>query len=195
VEPTSSSNKETIIAIKTFVDAVALPASDINTYLTNSGLVYIKQQTVGSGVTSVTVSSAFSTDFDNYRITVTGVVPSVQDSLCLMIGSGRTNGHYGAMNYMLYSASGGTIGSTNASKILCTLNQNGVNNTQFNCDIFSPFLATRTGMIGQGFGRLYYCDFGGADDSLVSYTSFTLLTDGAGTMTGGTITVYGYRKS
>jgi hypothetical protein len=183
------------MAIKTFTTGEVLTAADTNTYLANSGLTFIKQQTVGSGVTSVTVSNAFSTDYDNYRITVAGVVPSAQDSFCLMIGSGRTNGHYGAMNYMLYSVSGGTIGSTNSSKILCTLNQSGVNNSQFNCDIFSPFLATRTGMVGQGFGRLYYCDFGGADDATTSYSSFTLLTDGAGTMTGGTITVFGYRKS
>jgi hypothetical protein len=183
------------MAIKTFTDGEVLTGSDTNTYLANSGLVYIKQQTVGSGVTSVTVTNAFSSTYDNYRITVTGIVPSAQDSFRLMIGSGRSNGHYGAMNYMLYTVSGGTIGANNAASILCTLNQNSVNNTQFNCDIFSPFLATRTGMIGQGFGRLYYCDFGGADDSTVSYTSFTLLTDGAGTMTGGTITVFGYRKS
>ena len=183
------------MATKTFTTGEVLTAADTNTYLANSGLDFIKQQTVGSGVTTVTVSSAFSSTYDNYRITVTGVVPSAQDGFCLMIGSGRTDGHYGAMNYMLYSASGGTIGSTNASKIVCVLNQNNVNNTQFNCDIFSPFLATRTGMVGQGFGRLYYCDFGGADDSLSSYTSFTLLTNGAGTMTGGTITVFGYRKS
>lgn len=183
------------MADQTFTTAQILTAAQMNTLNANIGLTYIKEQTVGSGVTSVTVSNAFSTNYDNYRITVTGVVPSAQDSFCLMIGSGRTNGHYGAMNYMLYSVSGGTIGSTNAAKILCTLNQSGVNNTQFNCDIFSPFLATRTGMIGQGFGRLYYCDFGGADDSLSSYTSFTLLTDGAGTMTGGKITVYGYRKA
>jgi hypothetical protein len=182
------------MAIKTFTTGEVLTASDTNTYLANSGLDFIKQQTVGSGVTSVIVTSAFSSTYDNYRITVAGITPSAADSFCLMIGSSRTTGHYGAMNYMLYSVSGGTIGSTNSSKILCTLNQNSVNNAQFNCDIFSPFLATRTGMVGQGFGRLYYCDFGGADDSIASYTSFTLLTDGAGTMTGGTITVYGYRK-
>lgn len=182
------------MAIKTFTTGEVLTASDTNTYLANSGLDYIKQQTVGTAVTSVTVTGAFSTTYDNYRIVVTGITPSAQDSYCLMIGSSRSTGHYGAMNYMLYSISGGTIGSTNSSKILCVLNQASVNNTQFSCDIFSPFLVTRTGMVGQGFGRLYYCDFGGADDSIASYTSFTLLTDGAGTMTGGTITVFGYRK-
>jgi hypothetical protein len=124
------------------------------------------------------------------------MVPTVQDSFRLMIGSGRTNGHYGVMNYD--AASGGatsTLRVSNAASIYCILNQSNVNNSQFTCDILSPFLATRTSIFGSGFGRLFYCDFGGADDSLVSYTSFTLLTDGSATLSGGTITVHGYRKS
>jgi len=184
------------MSIKTFTDAVALPASDINTYLTNGGLVYVKQQTVSGNPTSITVTNAFSAEYDNYRITVTGMIPTIQDSFRLMIGSGRTNGHYGVMNY---DSSGGgataTLRTVNAASNYCILNQNNVNNSQFTCDILSPFLATRTTIIGAGFGRLFYCDFAGADDSLVSYTSFTLLTDGASTLSNGTITVHGYRKS
>ena len=184
------------MAIKTFSDGNSLPASDINTYLANSGLVYVKQQSVVGTPTSITVTDAFSTTYDNYRITVTGIIPTAQDSFRIMIGSGRTNGHYGVMNYD-NSAGGATsaIRAVNAASIYGILNQNSVNNSQFTFDILSPFLATRTTMVGAGFGRLFYCDFAGADDSLSSYTSFTVLTDGAGTISGGTITVHGYRKS
>jgi hypothetical protein len=182
------------MAIKTFTTGEVLTAADTNTYLANSGLVFVKSQTVGSGVASVTVSDAFGTTYDNYRISVTGIVPSVDGAFKLMIGSGRTNGHYGVMNYNPYSGAAGDLKSNNSASIYCNLIQGSVNNAQFTCDILTPFAATRSTMIGQAFGRLYYCDFGGGDDSSSSYTSFTLLTD-AGTMTGGTITVYGYRKA
>jgi hypothetical protein len=55
------------MAIKTFSDGVSLPASDINSYLTNSGLVYVKQtQFSGSGTAQLT--NCFSSTYDSYRI-------------------------------------------------------------------------------------------------------------------------------
>lgn len=53
------------MAIKTFTTGEVLTASDTNTYLANSGLVFVKSQTIGSAVTSVTVSDAFSATYDN----------------------------------------------------------------------------------------------------------------------------------
>lgn len=184
------------MAVKTFTDNTSLPASDINTYLNNSGLVYIKQQTVGSGVASVTVSNSFSTDYDNYRITFAGSTPSATDSFRLMISSGATNDHYSSMNYDLFTGAGvGTLRVNNGASIYACLNESGNKTAQFSCDILSPFLAQQTVMIGQAYGRGYYCNFGGTRLASTSYTSFTITCDGAGTMTGGIITVYGYRKS
>jgi hypothetical protein len=174
-----------------FYSGDVLTAAQMNSV----GLWHIKSQAVTGTPTSVTVTNAFNADYENYRILVTGITPTASDSWRLMIGSGRTSGHYGVMQYDPSTGAAGSIKTNNAASIYCILNQSNVNNAQFSCDILSPFLATRTTMIGEGFGRLYYCDFGGADDSLNSYTSFTLTVDGAGTMSGGTITVYGYRKA
>ena len=58
------------MAIKTFTTGEVLTAADTNTYLANSGLVLVKSQTIGTGVASVTISDAFSTTYDNYRITI-----------------------------------------------------------------------------------------------------------------------------
>ena len=183
------------MAIKTFTTGEVLTAADTNTYLANSGLVFVKQQTIGSGVSSVTVSDAFSTTYENYRITVTGIVPSATATTRLMIGSGRTNAHYGVMNYTQSNGGdAGTIKSNNSQSIEVVLTQVSVNNSQFTCDILSPFLTTRSTIIGTAFGRLYSCYFAGGDDSSSSYTSFTIEA-ASGTMTGGTITVHGYRKS
>ena len=54
----------------TFTNGQVLPASDLNAI----GLWLVKSQTVGTGVSSVTVSNAFSADFDNYRIIYSGGV-------------------------------------------------------------------------------------------------------------------------
>jgi hypothetical protein len=158
------------------------------------GLWLVKSQTIGAGVASVNVTDAFSADYDNYRITVTGITPVASNTFRLMIGSGRTNGHYGVMNYNLSTGVGiDSIKANDVASIYCVLTNGGVLDAQFTCDITTPFLSQRTFMFGQGFGRAYYCDFGGADTSTSSYTSFTILTDG-NNMSGGTIKVYGYRK-
>jgi hypothetical protein len=145
-------------------------------------------------VASVTVTDAFSADYDNYRITVTGITPVASNTFRLMIGSGRTNGHFAVMNYNLSTGVGlDAIKANNAASVYCVLTAAGIIDAQFSCDIMTPFLTQRTFIQGQGFGRAYYCDFGGADVSTASYTSFTILTDG-NNMSGGTIKVYGYRK-
>jgi len=84
------------MAIKTFTTGEVLTASDTNTYLANSGLVYIKQQTVGNAVASVTVSDAFSSTYDNYKITYTGGASSGGGALKLTLGATVT-GYYGAL--------------------------------------------------------------------------------------------------
>jgi hypothetical protein len=173
-----------------FSSGAVLTAAQMNSV----GLWLVKSQTIGSAVSSVTVTGAFSADYDNYKITVTGVNPSASNTLRLMIGSGRTDGHYGVFNYIQSNgADAGNLKTNNAASNYCVLTQTGVTNGEFSCDILTPFLSERTTMFGQGFGRLYYGDFGGGDDSTSSYTSFTLLPD-VGTITGGTIKVYGYRK-
>ena len=184
------------MAIKTFTDNTTLPASDINTYLTNSGLVFVKQQTVGSAVATVTVTDAFSSTYDNYRITFAGSTPTATDSFRLMISSGATNDHYSSMNYDLFNgASTGVLRVNNGASIYAVLNEGGAKSAQFSCDILSPFLAQPTVMSGTSYGRGYSCNFAGTRSASTSYTSFTITCDGAGTMTGGVINVYGYRKS
>ena len=164
-----------------------IPTSATNGVVTSTGYTV-----VSGSQTSVTLNGVFSARYANYKIMVTNIVPNATNSFRLMIGSGRTDGHYGVMNYNLSTGIGlDSIKTNNAASIYCVLNQVSVGNAQFTCDILSPFLPVRTAMVGQGFGRLYYCDFGGSDDSTASYSSFTILMDG-GTMNGGLISVYGY---
>ena len=184
------------MAVKTFTDNTSLPASDINAYLNNGGLVYVKEQAVVGSPNSIVVTDAFSATYDNYRITFAGAQPSATDSFRLMISSGATADHYGTMQYDLFNgASSGQIRVNNGASIYCVLDNAGDKSASFTCDIMSPFLAQPTNIFGEGFGRGYYCDFAGQRSNSTSYTSFTIICDSAGTMTGGKVTVYGYRKA
>jgi hypothetical protein len=66
------------MAIKTFTDAVALPASDINTFLANSGLTYITGGTQ-TGTTALNADGVFTSTYTNYRLVMTNIESSVAD--------------------------------------------------------------------------------------------------------------------
>lgn len=160
------------------------------------GLVLVKTQTVGSGVSSVTVTNAFSSTFDNYKIVYHGGSGSGFGSLLMTLGSTTTDYYWGRY-YIFYSD--GTISTSNgnadSSWSVGTI-QNNPDLTMVSVDLFGPYLSVSTmmqlnvrlsglsGAVGGGGGFL---------DSTTSYTSFTL-TASANTMTGGTVRVYGYRN-
>lgn len=58
------------------------------------GLWLVKSQTIGSGVPNVEVTGAFSSDFDAYKIVVSGGAASASGPLSLKLGS-TTSGYYG----------------------------------------------------------------------------------------------------
>lgn len=157
------------------------------------GLVLVKSQTIGSAVSSVTVSSAFSSTYDNYLITISGGVASATNQLTLQLGATTTNYQRGGFYVALNSATltgytdstdwrigGGTTDSLNGYATL-----------------FGPNLAKRTVMhsswvqpVSTGTGIF---SWGVLSDS-TQYTAFTVAAN-TGTITGGTIRVYGYANS
>ena len=184
------------MSIKTFTADSVLTASDTNTFLANSGLVYIKSQTVGTGVSSVNVTSAFSTDYDNYRILYTnGLSSATAIGINLKIGTVIT-GYYSGLVNVNYSTSAVTgIGQDNQAIWNNVGGSGAASYVNFDCDIYSPFLArwkffaSRAVHLGSVFGT-----GNGLNISTSSITDFTI-SPASGTLTGGQITVYGYRKA
>ena len=183
------------MAIKTFTTGEVLTASDTNTYLANSGLVFVKQQAIVSGSALTTVTNAFSTTYDNYRILVTGLQTSAGQGLAMKLGATAT-GYYGNMVYVLYSASVYTfVPQNNAAFWFAGLTDGSAPTTFSTFDLMSPFLAARTAMNGGYYGRGYSGTFAGLLENTTSYTDISFFNDSSGTLSGGTITVYGFRKS
>jgi hypothetical protein len=183
------------MAIKTFTTGEVLTAADTNTYLANSGLVFVKSQTVGSAVSSVTVSSAFSSTYDNYRIIYSGGSGSGGIYLSLQLGS-TTSGYFASLFGSAY-ASGGFIGiGVNNGANFSYAGLASTNYATMSVDLFGPNLAKVTNMSSNWTFNLTstgYSIFMGEEASITQHTAFTMATS-SGTITGGTITVYGYRK-
>ena len=182
------------MAIKTFTTGEVLTASDTNTYLANSGLVFVKSQAVGSAVSSVTVSSAFSSTYDNYFVTWQGGSMSGDTALKLQLGSTVT-GYYGAFIHTPNYAGGlaQSAGDNNTSSFTYSGGGN-ASQAQASFYLAGPNTATRTYVNSPqtSYGTVFG-SYTGIELSTTQHTAFTLIPF-SGTMTGGTVTVYGYRK-
>lgn len=157
-----------------------------------SGLNLITAQTIGSAVGSVTVSNVFSATYDAYKIVVSGGVGSADDKLGLQLGA-STTGYYAGVGTVNYTgATASNASDDNASSWTRAGRQSTVG-IALNVDLTNPFLATRTIIFGQ-YIALAAAGAGynsGYHNVATSYTGFTL-TPASGTLTGGTIRVYGY---
>lgn len=162
----------------------------------NSALVLISSTTIGSAVSSVTVSSAFSSTYDNYRIMLSGGVASGTITLSLKLGSTAT-GYYSFGSYGF--ATGASLTGLNANNSTswnaCWAGE--TTNLSGFCELYNPNLAKSTGIQSwrpaMAASTAQYV-FVGFESSTTQHTAFTVTAD-SGTITGGTIRVYGYTNS
>jgi hypothetical protein len=183
------------MAVYTISQGEKITASILNTYAMNAGLVYVTSATVGSGVSSATVSNCFSTTYDNYKIMYSGGLVSVGTNYRMSLGAGSAGNYYGSQYFDV--AGGGTTGTNRVSAGnnwyvgACGTIAGG---NQFSIDLCSPNLATRTSFSGTYAGNNFAGWISGQLADSTAYTAFTLTADSA-TLTGGVITVFGYRKA
>jgi hypothetical protein len=158
------------------------------------GLWLVKTQTVGTAVSSVSVTSAFSANYKNYRIIYNGGTSSAGADLRIRLGATST-GYYFAGNFSTYAGAAGVWNGANQA-YFTPVGFSSTSGGSLLCDLFNPFEAVRTtyhavrasidtgGVAGANAGFL---------NDTTSYTSFEL-SPSTGTLTGGTIYVYGYRN-
>ena len=160
--------------------------------ISSSGLVLISATTIGTAVASVTVSGAFSSTYDNYQIVVSGGSGSTGLNLEMTFGATAT-GYYSQLIYATYANTPLAAGVSNGTKF--TYAGNGYSGgLGMNAFVGSPNLAKTTTIgapvMSDGFGG----NFNGTLQNSTQYTAFTI-TASTGTITGGTIYVYGYAKA
>lgn len=188
------------MAVKTFTTGEVLTAADTNTYLNNGGLVYITSTTIGNAVTSASVSNCFSSTYDNYKIIINGGTGSAADVLTLQLGSAAT-GYYAGVSRVTYDTGAAALLNDNNNtswRYFGVINTNAIT---MNVELFDPFNSKVTRISGYWIDTRVTAGIAsgsgaGVLNDTTSYTGFTVTrSTGGTTMTGGTITVYGYRKA
>jgi hypothetical protein len=156
------------------------------------GLDLIKTQTIGSAVSSVVVSDVFSATYDAYKIIISGGAGSSANAGIRMTLGSTATGYYYGIPLTIYSggAYASLLGSNQTYWEVGSINVASLN---FNVELIDPFATKTTKMFARVAKDTSGGSGGGFLDNTTSYTAFTL-TPSAGTLTGGTIAVYGYAK-
>ena len=183
--------------LTTYTAGEVLTAASLNANFsfasTNGGLVLVSTTTIGSAVGFVTVPSAFSATYDAYKIIVSGGVGSASNNDFQMTLGSSTTGYYWSLIYTSYNstvAGGGASNSTNWAGF----GSIDTSSLSLNIDLINPFAAKTTTFTSSQNRSTIAGTVAGSHQVSTSYTAFTL-TPASGTMTGGTVRVYGYLNS
>lgn len=186
------------MAVKTnWTAGQVLTASQTLTYLANSGLVYVTQVTVGSGVTYVSVPDAFNSTFDNYVINCAKIGGSVSATKMTFQfedagGTPNTGGYSLAGTSMTWGSTTVTGIAETAWDVLSKSNSHNYFASTFT--LIEPNLVDYSFLTSSHSGGATAKFVQGKHEASSSWTRFRLVVD-AGTVSNGTITVYGYRKA
>ena len=166
----------------------------VETYLLNGGqgLTLIKKQTIGTGVSTAVVTGAFSATYDNYLIKVSGGAHSAGGSALLTLQLGSTpSGVYSTLVYASFAA--GSVAGVNVSNgsVFNYVGAAQTNGLHANITINDPFLNKSTLVEASFYDTANSGRTTGYLNDTTSYTQFTIGCP-TGTLTGGTIYVYGY---
>lgn len=174
----------------TFSAGSVLTAAQMNAV----GLWLVKTQTVGTAVSSVSVTDAFSSNYDNYLILMSGGTGSTSASIGISL-TGSSTGYYGFLTYG-DSATNTVQGAGRSNQALLNWVGGVVtagNTAHVSVQVLGPYKAAYTKfLMGAYQSAGNYGTMNGEHRVATSYTGFTITPD-AGTLTGGTIAVYGYK--
>jgi hypothetical protein len=175
--------------VPNFTSGEVLSAGAMNSV----GLWLVKTQTIGATVPSVEVTGAFSSTYDDYLVIVQGGTASAGANMRLQIGN-ATTGYSSRLAFGAYTSTtaSGAVDTTSAFfdwtghlssvSFLGQVNIKAPNLAKYT-HVYAPFDN------GNDVGTM-----AGVLKNTTQYTSFTVSVAGAGTFSGGTINVYGYRK-
>lgn len=176
----------------TFTSGQVLTSAAMNAV----GLWLVKSQTIGAGVSSVSVTDAFSSDYDAYKIIVSGGVASGDNVIGMYFGtSAPANGYYHGSILATYTSPSTPIynGRNNGAGIE-RIGYATTDSLQASIEVINPFVTKKTAYTANFLSQVTGGDSGTVSGFLNNTTSYTAFTITSSAMTGGTIAVYGYRK-
>ena len=155
------------------------------------GLILVSSTTIGTTVASVTISGAFSSTYDNYKILISGgTVSGGETDLQLTLGA-QVTGYKTQQSIYSYntSAPGYLAPTTNIP-----IGRADTDGLTADASVVSPNLAKHTFVTSACGSDTFATTVFATSNSNTQFTAFTV-TIGTGTMTGGTVRVYGYANS
>jgi hypothetical protein len=190
------------MAIKTFTTGEVLTAADTNTYLANSGLVYITSGALSSTATNFV--GCFTSEYRDYRIVLDSVSFSGTADVYYQLLSGTTPD--ATANYFWYLNGIGHNGAAqNSSAAAQTVGYTGINSTLgagtiggsaiLDCYLPNATAITYVTSTANGYNGVFYNRTGGSVLNVTTqYNGIRFLTAAAPTFSGN-VSIYGYRKS
>ena len=174
-------------------DTNSVEVYDGSAWASIGGLVHISRTTIGTAVSSVTVSGAFSADYDNYQVIVSGGVSSVITGLSMYL-DGLTSGYQYAYQFEFWNGTPVSKGASTSDTKWSTCGEGTPTSLKVNMTLMSPFLSKEKTMTFAHAGTNVVTRGGGLNADTTSRTGFVVFPN-SGTLTGGTIDVYGYAKA
>lgn len=156
------------------------------------GLWLVSTTTIGTGVSSVTVTNAFSANYNNYRIVINGGVTSTGTNMTLQLTSITGSVYNTGGSFVSFGSAVLTgFGPAAATSLIYGPGDTNVHSAVI--DVINPFVAVRKTIMSNGVSGGAQYAFSTYVNSTTSATGFTI-APASGTLTGGTIRVYGYRN-
>jgi len=192
--PTSTDYvKDGATAIEALGDAI-----DATVFGLGGGLTFVKAQTVGSAVSTVTVTNAFSSKYANYKVIYSGGNASNSNQGIIFKLNNSSGSTYSLAAFYILSSGTSAINSQYNTSGGITAGLTGTNSQGLVCDILNPFAIAQTTFAFNGYemsgaSNVSYTTVGAGSDSNAASSTDLVVTLSGGTITGGVIRVYGYQ--
>lgn len=162
----------------------------------NSGLTYVSTTSITAS--GQNIANAFSSTYTNYLILCTDMVTSANNAgFGFRLGSSttRTEYQYGGTNITLSSGAISADYNNAANYALCGYTKGaGGGNMNYAITLLNPQQATKKTWSSNWANGQYNGQTTGLDALASAQTDINFMVS-TGTLTGGTVTIYGYRKA
>jgi hypothetical protein len=175
-------------------DTDALQTHNGSAWVSPFGLTHIRTVTIGSSVTTLSLTDVFSSTFDNYLITAAGGTAGGGGLVQIQI-PGVTSGYKMTFLYANFNSAAQAVSGTNYSLIEYAGTIDGTNGISMELSVGNPNLPQSTTFSSNNAGNSnnYMGVMSARLSNPTQYTSINLVFSGA--VTGGVVRVYGYRKA
>ena len=150
-----------------------------------------------SGVASQSISSVFSSTYTHYKILFQAVA-NIDNAFRIRMRSGSTDASGANYTFQELQANNTSVSgsrTSNGTSYVFAVSD-ATTKVGVSLEIFTPFIAEPTSFVANGNrtqNTSQYFATSGVHTLSTSYDGFTIINDGANTMTGN-VSVYGYNK-